>query len=192
METKNINPQLIHQAQRGDKNSLGQLAALVQDRIYPFLYKVTLDHDLAQDLLQETLLAIVRDISRLRQTGCFWPWTYRIAWSNIQQHFRNKREKSRIEMAALERERRRGLFREGGCEILRYIVREEKLERLSAAVNLLKRQYREILQLRCFEQQPYSEIAATLQCGAQQARVRLHRAKRVLKRNLQPPDYFED
>lgn len=192
METKNIDPKLVHRAQGGDRNSLGQLAGLVQERIYPFLCKVTLDHDLAQDLLQDTLLAIVRDISRLRNTDCFWPWTYRIAWNNIQQHLRNQQEESRIDRAVHEHERRRGVIRESGGEILRFIVREENLNRLSIAVNLLKRQYKEILQLRCFEQLSYSEIAATLHCSRQQARVRLHRAKQVLRYSLRRVDYIEE
>jgi RNA polymerase sigma-70 factor (ECF subfamily) len=192
METKNIDPKLVHQAQSGDRNSLGQLSELVQERIYPFLYKVTLDHDLAQDLLQDTLLAIVRDISHLRNTDCFWPWTYRIAWNNIQRHFRNQQEESRIETAVHEHERRRRVIRESGGEILSFIVREETLKHLSIAVNLLKRQYKEILQLRCFAQLSYSEIAATLHCSRQQARVRLHRARQALKYNLRPVDYVED
>ncbi|MHC4060765.1 MAG: RNA polymerase sigma factor [Planctomycetota bacterium] len=192
METENINLKLVHQAQHGDKNSLGQLAGLVEKRIYPFLYKVTLDHDLTQDLLQDTLLAMVRDITRLRNTGCFWPWTYRIAWNNIQQHLRNQQQESRIDRAIHEHEHRRGVIRENGGETLTFIVRKETLKRLSAAVSLLKRQYKEVLQLRCFEQLPYSEIAATLHCSRQQARVRLYRAKQVLRYSLHRVDYMED
>ncbi|MHC4185488.1 MAG: RNA polymerase sigma factor, partial [Planctomycetota bacterium] len=71
-------------------------------------------------------------------------------------------------------------------------VRKETLKRLSAAVSLLKRQYKEVLQLRCFEQLPYSEIAATLHCSRQQARVRLYRAKQVLRYSLHRVDYMED
>ena len=54
---KNINyHSLINHARLGNRGCMEKLAEVASDRLFTYIYRLTLNHDLAQDLLQETLL----------------------------------------------------------------------------------------------------------------------------------------
>ena len=56
MEMENDFAEWVRQAQGGDRVSLDRLAEGARQRLYAYIYRLTMNHDLAQDLLQETLL----------------------------------------------------------------------------------------------------------------------------------------
>jgi RNA polymerase sigma-70 factor (ECF subfamily) len=174
--------ELVVQAQAGDRDSIGQLATRVRDRLYPYLYQVTSDHHLSLDLLQDVLLAMVLSVEALERAESFWPWIYGIARSKIQEHFRLKRRRENLRSAAFD----------GACHfepaadepsVFEHVVGRERQRDLSVAVKQLESKYRDVVRLRCFEQMPYSEIASAMKCSPQQARVRFFRAKQCLRGN---------
>jgi DNA-directed RNA polymerase specialized sigma24 family protein len=60
--------QLLSEARSGSRTSMGRLAVVVRERLYPFVFRITLNHDLTEDVLQETLLSIVRQVTSLRES----------------------------------------------------------------------------------------------------------------------------
>lgn len=82
---------LLSQARSGSQTSMGRLAVIVRERLYPFVFRTTLNHDVTEDILQETLLTVVRQVTSLRESRRFWPWVYRIAWSKTQDSLRRRR-----------------------------------------------------------------------------------------------------
>jgi len=83
--------QLLSEARSGSRASMGRLAVIIWKRMYPFVFRTTLNHDLTEDILQETLLTVIRQVTSLRERPRFWPWMYRIAWSKIQDNLRRRR-----------------------------------------------------------------------------------------------------
>lgn len=171
---------LVVQAQGGDQDSMGQLAVRVRDRLCPYLRQVTSDHHLSQDLLQEVLLAMVRSVDALEQPESFWSWIYGIARSKIREQFRVRRRREILQSVVFDDAYQ---FKTTGSNhnVLEFVVNRERRRGLSAAVKQLESKYRDVVQLRCFEQMPYSEIASVMRCSPQQARVRFFRAKKCLK-----------
>lgn len=173
--------QLVTQAQTGNYNSTDQLATLVQDRLYPYIYRITLDHDLAQDILQETLLTMLKKISSLRQADRFWPWIYQIASSKTCRHFRAQQLLLTRQRVMFDDRRYQAQQQRDDHTVLKSLVHKESLRNLYSAVEQLKNPYRQVVQLRCFKQLPYSTIASLAHCTIHQARIRFHRAKQMLK-----------
>jgi len=176
--------QFLIGARSGDRVATGRLAVLVWERLYPYVFRTTLDRDAAEDILQETLLAMLLRLGSLRNEERFWPWIYRIAWSKIRNRFRHRRLCNLYERMVhpgrdIECD---GRFSE--ISPLDAQVREETLREVSTAVARLKREHRDILHLRCYEDLPYTEIAARTQTTPQEARVHFHRAKNCLKKHL--------
>jgi len=171
---------LVVQAQSGDQDSMGQLAVRVRHRLYPYLHQVTSDHHLSQDLLQEVLLAMVRSVDTLEQPESFWPWIYGIARSKIQEHFRVQRRREILQSAVFD-DAYHSKPAANDHSVLKHVVDRERQKGLASAVKMLKRKYRYVVQLRCFEEMPYSQIASVMRCSPQQARVRFFRAKKCLK-----------
>ena len=87
---------LLSEARSGSQTSMGRLAVIARERLYPFVLRTTFNHDVTEDILQETLLAVVQQIASLRECQRFWPWVYRIAWSKIQDTLRRRRRLSFI------------------------------------------------------------------------------------------------
>ena len=86
--------QLLSEAGSGSRASMGRLAVIVWERLYPFVLRTTLNHDVTEDILQETLLTVIRKITSLRESRRFWSWVYRVAWSKIQDNLRRHRLRS--------------------------------------------------------------------------------------------------
>ncbi|UCD49712.1 MAG: RNA polymerase sigma factor [Phycisphaerales bacterium] len=176
--------QILAEAQSGSQAGMGRLATLVWDRLYPFVLRITLNQDATEDILQETLLAMIRRVESLRDRSRFWPWMYRIAWNKTQDTFRRRRLQSSAENSLLRAlEQARGAQPEGG-NLLDAKIRAEMLQRVAAEVKQLHPAHRDIVELRCYEQLPYSEIASRTQTTPQKARVQFHRAKQSLKTHL--------
>ncbi len=87
-----INLDCLHKAQRGCQESRSFLAQQAKPKVYTFINRMTLDHDLSEDLTQETLLELVRALPRLQLTSenGFWSWLYRTALGKAQHHFRRQ------------------------------------------------------------------------------------------------------
>ena len=79
---------LIERARRGDTEELNRLADAVRVRLYEYTVRMTLDEQLAEDIVQESLLTMVQDIGGLRDSGQFWPWLMKIATNKVRSYHR--------------------------------------------------------------------------------------------------------
>ena len=173
---------LLSEARSGNKRSMGRLAGIVWEKLYPFVFRTTLNHDLTEDVLQETLLTMVGKVDRLRDKRRFWPWVFRIAWSKLQDNHKRRRHQSSGK--ASFRWNQSYETRARNSNLLDATIHAEKLQQLSEVLEQLSRQQRDILRLRYYEQLPYTEIAALTHTTPQKVRARFHRAKKFLKARL--------
>jgi RNA polymerase sigma-70 factor (ECF subfamily) len=184
-ENSNSVEHLLAQARAGrarmSKAGMERLAVAVRERLYPFILRTTWDHDLTEDILQETLLTMVRELGSLRDTARFWPWVHQIAWSKIQDNARSARLHSTAKATLLHSQPSEG--RSGGS-VLDANIQAETRERLRALLEQLSRPHKDIIQLRCYEQLPYAEIASLTRTTPQKARARFHRATEALRAQM--------
>jgi RNA polymerase sigma-70 factor (ECF subfamily) len=173
---------LVMQAQCGSTEAMSQLSQQVAERVLPYIQGLTLNYDLAQDILQETLLEMVKSLNNVRSPEGFWCWVYRQALGKVQHHFRDRsRQRSivlRVASDLLSQATDKSLT---GLE---YVTRVELSDAVLQAIDKLKIEYRSVLILRCFENLSYAEIAEVLDCKELRARVLFFRAKRSLERHL--------
>jgi len=177
--------ELVRQIQQGDRNSLDHLAHLAKGRLRAYIYRLTLDHDLTEDLLQETLLHMVESLRQLERTDAIWPWLYRTALGKVQHHYRGKAREAEARRLLLARAARpSSCVSMDGSEGLSATVRKELLEAIFEAIGTLNLRQRGVLVLRCFEQRSYAEIATIMDCSETAAQVLFFRAKRSLRGHL--------
>jgi RNA polymerase sigma-70 factor (ECF subfamily) len=171
----------LAEARSGDRGAMGNLARVVWDRVYSFAFATTLDHNEAEDVVQETLLAMICRLSTLRDDTRFWPWIYRIAWSKIQNTRRARRLRAGLETNLLE-----AASRNSSCDDtpLDAHIRDETAEQVAATLGRLSRDHRNILELRCYDDLDYAEIATRTRMTPARARTHFHRAKQSLKSRL--------
>ena len=176
--------ELIRRAQFGDQDSMNRLAELVEPRLLVYLYRLTVNYDLAQDLMQDTMLKMVESLNEVKQPERFWHWLFRTALGKVQHYYRDRRRERVAEISALSKERLSQHIWEEHDDGLSHVMRRELSESVCRAMADLKVIYRNILILRCYEQMSYAEIAGVMDCKELRARVLFFRARHALKRHL--------
>ena len=176
--------ELVEQAQLGNQRCLESLTELARERLCAYLYKLTLDYDLAQDLSQETLLEMVESLKNLKSPDRFWGWLFRTALGKTQLYFRDKRRQHAIRISMFEEKHLMQLGSSDYNDGLSKLIRMELSEAMFRAMKKLKFSHRNVLTLRCFEQMSYSEIAQVIDRSELQTHALFFRAKHTLKRQL--------
>lgn len=82
---------LIQACKEGDQTAFNLLVWRWEKPLFNFTYKYVGDAELAQDLVQETFIRVLRSIHQYEHRAAFSTWLYRIAINLCKDHFRRKR-----------------------------------------------------------------------------------------------------
>ncbi len=185
MATDNkIYTQLTIKAQAGNKESLERLAELSRERLVAYITRVTMNQNVIDDLVQDTLLQMISSIESLRKPERYWPWLYRIAYSKINTHHRQSARRPVLTPMEFDEDTNAYYPDVKADDGLDQLLRKENIKKLFAAISELKNEHRSVLSLRCFDQLAYTDIADTLGCSVTSARLSFFRAKKDLKKRL--------
>jgi RNA polymerase sigma-70 factor (ECF subfamily) len=180
MDQKLRQIELIRRAQCGDRQCLGQLAQQAKKRLYTYVYRLTQDDDLAQEMVQESLLEMCKVIGKLKQSDRFWPWLYGIATNKLRRYYRTEQTQRRVAISSMKR-KSTAKERQDGFENL---VSEELKHIVSAAMKKLRTRHKAVLVMRCYDGMPYSDIAESMGCSEFSTRMLFLRAKKSLQKEL--------
>jgi len=172
--------ELIRRAQLGDKQCLGQLAQQARERLRTYVYRLTQRDDLAQEIVQESLLEMCKVLGKLNKADRFWPWLYGIAINKLRRHYRTEQKQQRL---AVSSAKRRGTLKERQ-DGLENLVSEELKQIISAAMQKLRTRHKAVLIMRCYDGMTHSEIAESMGCSEFSTRMLFLRAKKALQREL--------
>jgi RNA polymerase sigma-70 factor, ECF subfamily len=172
---------LISAAKAGDANALEELLDQQQARVFRFGLKMCGDTDDAEEILQETLLAMARTIRGFRGESSLATWMFTIARSFcIKKRRRRKGSPDVIEPL-------RGDEADGRTSPEADAIRNETAEKLDRAIKALPRPYREVLLLCDVEGLTAREVATILGVRVEAVKSRLHRARLAIREALAPP-----
>jgi len=172
--------QLIRKAQCGDEKSLTRLSELVEQYLHTCIYRLTLDQTATQDIVQETMLEMVKFLDKLEKPDSFWSWLRKIATHKIYQQNKKQQQHKTVPLS----DQSLANARADGQAAFANLVTKEWQQIVFAAMETLKQRHRQVLVLRCYEQLGYQEIAAEMHCSQFAARMLFYRAKKVLARQL--------
>ncbi len=164
---------LLLQFQAGSRTALEELFARYRDPVYGFFRRRLSNVSRAEDLMQETFLAVVRGVVRYEPRASVRAYLYGIAFRILLTERRQQRKD-------------RGST----------VVDEEKWIHCATDTTLWVREAlakldandREILMLREYEQLSYDEIAGLLRLPLNTVRSRLFRSRMALKQYLDPQE----
>lgn len=175
----------------GDQESWKQFFDTYARLIYSVALKSGLNEAEAQDVVQETIICVARDItkfSRDRKLGSFKGWLRNIARWRIADQFR-KREKGKVQLESGEgADLLDQLPDPATCELDR-IWEEEWTENLWAAAtdrakSRVKAEHYQIFDLYVLKKWPVSKVAKTLGVNVAQVYLAKHRVANVIKDEL--------
>jgi len=163
---------------------MSRLSEMARGRLRTYIFRVTLDDELTSDLVQETLLQMVKSLNGLQKPESFWSWLYRIAMNKIQQYYRQLVSRKTQPASVFTGDILGEQAGHSGLEGVRKLERKELSHNVITAMEKLKQRDRAVISLRCFDEMSFSEIAAVMDCSEINARLRFFRAKAALKRQL--------
>jgi RNA polymerase sigma-70 factor (ECF subfamily) len=188
-----LNIQAIRQAQAGDMQSLSAVAEQVRSKVHTYIYRLTFDYHLTEDLTQETVLEMIKALPQLEMphVSGFWSWVFRTALGKVQHYFRLQgarrlAQKTTSDDSALESRAAEG------NNPMDAIVNEEIRDAVLGAMQAIKLTYRNILVLRCLDNLSYGQIAGIMGGSELKARLLFCRAKHSLRSQLERHGFRRD
>jgi RNA polymerase sigma-70 factor (ECF subfamily) len=161
--------QLILELQQGSDGAFTELFLRYRERVWGFFRRRMNDGGQAEELAQETFLAVLRGAKRYEPRATFRSYLFGIAF-NILAASRRKSAHDQTHAAAAADE----MPYPSGTDPENVICIQQALERLEAGE-------REVLLLREFEELSYEEIAKILYVPVNTVRSRLFRARMALR-----------
>ncbi|NIM97851.1 MAG: sigma-70 family RNA polymerase sigma factor [candidate division Zixibacteria bacterium] len=191
--TKELNIQIIHQAQAGNSQSLSAVGEQVRKKVNTYIYRLTLDYHLTQDLTQETILEMIKAFPKLKvhHVSGFWGWIFRTALGKVQHHFRLQGARRLAQKTTSDDSVLKNQVSDDNNP-MNALVSEEIRKAVLGAMQAIKMKYRNILILRCFDNLSYGQIAGILGGSELRARLLFLRAKHSLKSQLERHGFKRD
>ncbi len=94
MEHSSLNDRdLVSRFCEGDTDAMEVLVNRHKDRLYTYIYMMVKNHDLAEDIFQDTFVKVISSLRKDRYTerGVFVSWVSRIAHNLVIDHFRREK-----------------------------------------------------------------------------------------------------
>ncbi len=176
--------------QRGDDQALEQALALLQNTVFSFSMKVCGQREDAEDTMQEVLVKSVPYLPKFESPKALVVWLYKVAknrclMSRRRSKFAPKQDLSLEELMPDRKELER--LAADGINPEMFAIRSEQAGRLREVIQKLPPPYRIVLVLRDMEGLTDDEVAEITGLRAGTVRVRLHRARLFVRKELMKP-----
>src|ERR1022692_4081696 len=180
--------QAVQLLQRGDDAAMEQALALLQNTVFSFSMRVCGQREDAEDTMQEVLLKSVPHLPKFDSPKALVVWLYKVAknrclMSRRRSKFAPKHDLS-LEELMPDRKELEQLGTDGGINPEAFAIRSEEAGRLRDVIQQLPPQYRIVMVLRDMEGLTDEEVAEITGLRSGTVRVRLHRARLFVRKEL--------
>jgi RNA polymerase sigma-70 factor, ECF subfamily len=172
----------------GDSDSLDRALALLQQTVFSFSMRVCNQREDAEDTMQEVLVRSVPVLPKFESPKALIVWLYKVARNHCLMSRRKSKFAPRQELSlerlmpdASELDR---LPDKGALNPEAFAIRSQEARWLREAIQRLPPQYRIVLVLRDMEGLSDDEVAEITGLRAGTVRVRLHRARLFVRKEL--------
>lgn len=176
--------ELIHKAKQGNLYFFEQLVKRYQKKIYHLAFRMTKDHDSADDIAQETFIKAFSSIKSFKEEYNFYPWIFRICMNLSINYLKRKKfivSESEIQPQKLEKKKT-------VSDPMNQLIKNELLDKINSSIEKLPPPFKAVFILKVYEELSYEEIAQTLKISVGTVMSRLFRARERLQKSLK--DYI--
>ncbi|MCU0451147.1 MAG: sigma-70 family RNA polymerase sigma factor [Bernardetiaceae bacterium] len=178
--------ELVSNYRKGCENSFSILVKKYKARLLNTIQSIVKDTDVAEDLLQETLIKAVDTIrsERYNDEGKFLPWITRIAHNLAIDYFRRQKRYPTQKIKEGSRQIYDNLaFAEDSIEIVK--IRKETQLQLKRLIQSLPDSQKEVLMMRHYMKMSFQEIADLTNVSINTALGRMRYALINLRKNIE-------
>lgn len=176
--------ELVRLAQDGRQDAFAELVSKYQSKVFSMAMSFIRNREAADDAAQEVFLKAYLALPKFHLKSEFGTWLYRIAINHIKDVLRRR---GRAKEVPLDDVREVSVTDENGLESAeRERETEARRSLVQRLVRALPEKYQVILTLRDIQGLAYDEISEVLHLSPGTVDSRLHRARKMLRRDLAP------
>ena len=190
MEDKNLSDRakrdldLVDSALSGSQRAYTQLLSAYRENIYFMMFKMVNNRDDAEDLTIEAFGKAFKRLDQYRPDFAFSTWLFKIASNNCIDFLRKKKKATLVSLD-------QGYSNEDGDESAidieednlnpeQAFMKEQRKEEMHKIVDQLKPKYKQLVELRYFNEMSYEEIADELSLPLGTVKAQLFRARDLM------------
>ena len=163
------------------KKAFSTLVSLYSQRLYWHIRKIVLNHDDADDILQNTFLKIWKNIETFRAESGLYTWIYRIA-TNESITFLNKKRKT------LSAHEEINDYLLENIQADPYFNGNKIQQKLQEAIALLPEKQRLVFNMRYFDEIKYQDMEKILDTSEGALKASFHHAVKKIEEYLKSTD----
>ncbi|OAB78205.1 RNA polymerase sigma factor [Cochleicola gelatinilyticus] len=160
------------------------LVALYKERLYWHIRKMVLDHEDADDVLQNTFIKVFRNIDNFNGDSKLYTWMYRIATNEAITFLNKKAKRNNVTIDTLKDQAIENLKSDV------YFEGNEIQLRLQKAIHTLPPKQQQIFSMKYFEDHTYEELSELLDTSVGGLKSSYHIAVKKIKDFLKSNETF--
>jgi RNA polymerase sigma-70 factor (ECF subfamily) len=184
-----LDQDLVNKTLSGDERAFERLVEKYKKRVYYLAYRMTRDHDSADELAQESFVKAYQALASFKQGYSFYTWIYRIC-INLSINFlkRGKHTVSADHLMEME------LLPEAGSEVdqLERMITTEQAGIVKKALDTLPPEQKAAFLMKTLDDLSYEEMSEVMGCSIGTVMSRLFRARQKLKVALRAAELESD
>lgn len=172
--------ELIEKLSNDESRNFGfnQLVRKYQERIYWHVRKMVIDHEDANDLVQDIFVKVYKNLSKFRQDAQLYTWIYRIATNECLNFLSKKRKRFFLPIGDVEGELNRKL------DSSPHIDSEVVQIKLQKALLKLPDKQRLVFNMKYFDDMKYDEISTITDTSVGALKASYHHAVKKIEEYL--------
>ena len=182
---KNIDLNLVKRAKKGDYQAFDLLVIKYQTRLISTAFKFVKDMQIAEDIVQESLIKSYKSLHSFREDSSFYTWVYRITVNTAKNFLVSKKRRGELLQAEIGKE--------GAIEIEQFsldspealLMRSQLKHLIGNCLNQLSEETKTAITLREFDGLSYEEISKIVNCPVGTIRSRIFRGREILDKEIE-------
>ncbi|MDQ3052233.1 MAG: sigma-70 family RNA polymerase sigma factor [Bacteroidota bacterium] len=178
--TEYSDSELLHQFRNGDNPNFAfnLLVRKYQKKVYYHIRRIVIDHDDANDVVQNTFIKAWKGLSNFREDSQFFTWLYRIATNESLTFLKKKRTAFFIPVINIERQLADKLDHDP------LIKADELLLKLQKAILSLPEKQRIVFNMKYYDELKYEEMSAILGTSVGALKASYHHAVKKVEKYI--------
>ena len=144
---------LQFKSDNGKSRAFSALVQKYQQRMYWHIRKMVIEHEDADDVLQEAFVKVYRNLDNFREASQLYTWIYRIATNEALTHLNKKKKRQALSYEDVNQELANNLVSSS------YVSGDEIQLKLQKALLTLPDKQRLVFNMKYFDDLKYDEIA---------------------------------
>jgi len=185
--------ELVNAAKRGEEEAFTMLVEKYSHQVFSLSMRMLNDYGEAEDLTQEVFLKVFKNIKRFKGKSKFSTWLYQITLNAAINRINYLKKRRHYDSDSVNQTSARGNDENYGVDLPDLspssedeVIGRETYTKILEEINSLPEEFRVVIVLRDLEEKSYQEIAEILNIPEGTVKSRIHRAREILKKKLEP------